>query len=296
MNVTIAGIEDGKVFSSISVNGNNGNVQTNTIISGVSYSFVMPAENVTVEVALTTEQSATTPTSSGGGGGGGGGGSTGEKAENIALKDVSSVFVGKDLTRFDFKDPANDIQYIEYTSLKNSGTITATVEVLKSRSIFASSSPEGVVYRHINIWLGKTGYATESNIKDPTIVFRVGNTWVSSNNIDPSSIALNRYADNAWNRLPTEQTGSDADYMYFRAITPGFSPFAITGESFENEATLHSTPEALFSTSADSGVSAPNGSVESKTDASRPEKALPALSVTVTMLILSLTCFLLRRQ
>ncbi|MDK2834750.1 MAG: hypothetical protein PWR29_223 [Methanolobus sp.] len=297
VNVTIAGIEAGKRFSSISVTGDSGTVQTSTISPGASYSFVMPAENVTVAVALTAEQSTVTPTTSGGGGGGGGGGSTGEKAENIELKDVSSVFVGKDLVRFDFKNPNNDVQYIEYISLKNAGTITATVEVLKSRSVFAGSLPEGVVYRHINIWLGKTGYATESNIRNPIIVFRVDNNWVSSNNIDPASIALNRYADNAWNRLPTEQTGSDADHLYFKATTPGFSPFAITGESFPDETTLHSTSEATFSTGlAGSDGGTLNSSDDSKTDADRPEKTLPALSVTVAMLIFSLACFLFREQ
>lgn len=297
VNLTIAGIEAGKRFSSISVTGDSGTVQTSTISPGASYSFVMPAENVTVAVALTAEQSTVTPTTSGGGGGGGGGGSTGEKAENIELKDVSSVFVGKDLVRFDFKNPDNDVQYIEYISLKNAGTITATVEVLKSRSVFAGSLPEGVVYRHINIWLGKTGYATESNIRNPIIVFRVDNNWVSSNNIDPASISLNRYADNAWNRLPTEQTGSDADHLYFKATTPGFSPFAITGESFPDETTLHSTSEATFSTgSARSDGGTLNSSDDSKTDADRPEKTLPALSVTVAMLIFALACFLFREQ
>lgn len=293
VNVTIAAIEGGKKFSSISVTGNSGDVQASTISSGVSYSFVMPAGNVTVTVALTAEQFTATPTTSGGGGGGGGG-STGEKAENIELKDVSSTFVGKDLVRFDFKNPDNDVQYIEYISLKNAGTITATVEVLKSRSVFAGSPPEGVVYRHINIWLGKTGYATEANIREPRIVFRIDNNWVSSNNIDPASIALNRYADNAWNRLPTEQTGSDADYLYFRATTLGFSPFAITGESLPDEAALHSTSDALFSTDpAESGGDVLDGSA---TDGNQPEKTLPALSVTVALLIVSFACFLRRKQ
>jgi PGF-pre-PGF domain-containing protein len=296
VNVTIAGIEAGKKFSSISVAGNSGTVQTNTIISGVSYSFVMPAENVTVEVALTTEQSATTPTTSGGGGGGGGG-STGEKVENILLKDVSSVFVGKDAVRFDFKNPGSDIQYIEYTSLKNSGTITATIEMLKNRSTFAISSPEGTVYRHVNIWVGKTGYATEANIINPAIVFRVDNNWINSNNIDPASINLNRYSDGAWSKLPTEQTGSDAHFLYFRAATPGFSPFAITGESFENESTLHSTSEALFSTdSPENRVGALDGSSDPKANGAQAERTLPVLSVIVTLIIVLLACFLLRKQ
>ncbi|WP_292465459.1 PGF-pre-PGF domain-containing protein [Methanolobus sp.] len=247
--------------------------------------------------AITVNAVQSPPPATSGGGGGGGGGSTGEKTENILLKDVSSVFVGKDAVRFDFKNPGSDIQYIEYTSLKNSGTITATIEMLKDRSIFAVSSPEGTVYRHVNIWLGKSGYATEANIIDPGIVFRVDNSWISSNNIDPASIILNRYSDGTWSKLPTEQTGSDADFLYFRAATPGFSPFAITGESFENESILHSTSEALFSTdSPENRVGALDDSSDPKANGAQAEKTLPAISVTVTLIIVIFACFLLRKQ
>jgi PGF-pre-PGF domain-containing protein len=265
---------------------------TNTLIT---ISHTESGKSTTQTITVNSAQSP--PPATSGGGGGGGGGSTGEKTENILLKDVSSVFVGKDAVRFDFKNPGSDIQYIEYTSLKNSGTITATIEMLKDRSTFAISSPEGTVYRHVNIWVGKTGYATEANIIDPAIVFRVDNNWISSNNIDPASINLNRYSEGAWSKLSTEQTGSDADFLYFRAATPGFSPFAITGESFENESTLHSTSETLFSTdSAENRVGALDGSSDTKANGAQAERTLPALSVTVTLIIVFFACFLLRKQ
>jgi PGF-pre-PGF domain-containing protein len=124
----------------------------------------------------------------------------------------------------------NDVQYIRYISLKNAGKITATIEVLKNTSDLAVSTAPGITYRNINIWLGKTGYATESNIMDPVIGFRVNRTWVLENSIDACSISLNRYSGGSWEELTTEQTGSDEDYIYFEAKTPGFSPFAITGK------------------------------------------------------------------
>jgi PGF-pre-PGF domain-containing protein len=278
----------------ITVNPTNGTVlaTTNKL---VTINHTESGKSTTQAITVNSAQSP--PPATSGGGGGGGGGSTGEKTENILLKDVSSVFVGKDAVRFDFKNPGSDIQYIEYTSLKNSGTITATIEMLKDRSTFAISSPEGTVYRHVNIWVGRTGYATEANIIDPVIVFRVDNSWISSNNIDQASIILNRYSDGAWSKLPTEQTGSDADFLYFRAATPGFSPFAITGESFENESTLHSTSEALFSTdSAESRVGALDGSSDPKATGAQAERTLPALSVIVTLIIVLFACFLPRKQ
>ncbi|TGC11367.1 S8 family serine peptidase [Methanolobus halotolerans] len=166
------------------------------------------------------------------GGGGGGGGSTGEDNENIAFKDVLTVYAGKDeLADFDFNDENNDIDYVRYLSLKNAGKITVTIEVLKNTSTFSNSAASGTVYKNINIWIGKTGYATEENIKDPAIGFRVDRKWLLDNGIDQSSIKLQRYSGGAWSKLSTELSGSDDKYLYFEAKTPGFSPFAITGMS-----------------------------------------------------------------
>jgi PGF-pre-PGF domain-containing protein len=130
-------------------------------------------------------------------------------------------------------------------SLKNSGKISTTIEVLKSTSGFAKSAAPGITYRNINIWVGKTGYATEGNIKDPVIGLRVSREWVLDNAIDPYTIRLNRYSGGSWEELVTEQTGSDESYLYFEAKTPGFSPFAITGKRFAL-ATQGGEPDALL--------------------------------------------------
>ncbi|WP_292461525.1 hypothetical protein, partial [Methanolobus sp.] len=50
--VTITDIESGKEFVSIDVDGNSGPVSVTEIIAGANYTFQMPAENVTVTVAL----------------------------------------------------------------------------------------------------------------------------------------------------------------------------------------------------------------------------------------------------
>jgi PGF-pre-PGF domain-containing protein len=241
--------------------------------------------------SVITVTAAKTVSSGGGGGSGGGGsggsGSSGEKTQNIALKDVSSIFVGKGSIKFDFKNPDNDIQYIEYTSLKNSGTITATVEVLKERSTFAASSPKGVIYKHINIWLGKTGYVTETNLESPVIGFRVDKSWIEDEAIDPASVVLNRYSGDKWNVLSTTQTGSDEKYYYYQSETPGFSPFAITGVSLD-EAAVHSTN--------DDEINEHVSFVDLNGTEAQAEKNLPGLPFTVTLLIVSIACFLKRKQ
>ncbi|AFV23192.1 KP-43 peptidase [Methanolobus psychrophilus R15] len=195
-------------------------------------------------ISVTTDQTALV--GSGGGGGGGGGGSSGESAENILFKDVLAVNTMMDtVTAFEFNNEMNDILYVRYLSLKNSGKISTTIEVLKNNSGFAKSGAPDITYRNINIWVGKTGYATESNIKDTVIGFRVSREWVLNNAIDPYTIRLNRYSGGSWEELITEQTGSDDSYLYFEAKTPGFSPFAITGKQFAL-ATQGGEPDALL--------------------------------------------------
>ncbi|WP_256621901.1 PGF-pre-PGF domain-containing protein [Methanolobus chelungpuianus] len=200
---------------------------------GTTCTYSLRAIDFVVNVGEWSNISVTTSQTSSPGSGGGGGGSSGESAENILFKDVLAVNTMKDtVTTFEFDNEVNDIQYIRYLSLKNSGKISTTIEVLKNTSGFAANAAPDLTYRNINIWVGKTGYATENNIMEPVIGFRVSQAWVLSNAIDPYTVKLNRYSGGAWEELATEQTGFDDNYLYFEAKTPGFSPFAITGKQF----------------------------------------------------------------
>jgi PGF-pre-PGF domain-containing protein len=245
--------------------------------------------NVSITVTNTTVSAVTTSSAAGGGGGGGGGGGTTEEFENIAVKDVSSMFVGNDMdVVFEFRNAASDIHYVEYRSLKNAGSISVTVEVLVDKSALVDSLPSGIVYRNINIWVGKTGYAIEENIANPVIGFRVDRNWIENNNIDPDSIVLNRY-NGGWSKLSTRQTDSDANYLYFEATTPGFSPFAITGETQVIESSLNSV-DSQFSPEDSEPMS------NLTAQETKPENTLNAVSGLVSLLILTFVCFLHRKQ
>ncbi len=162
-------------------------------------------------------------------GGGGGGGTSDEEYENIEFKDVSRVYISANTdASFTFSETGNDIQSIKYKALTNAGYISATIEVLKNTSTLVKQAPPGNVYKNMNIWVGKYGYATESNIENPVIGFKVQRSWMQDNRIDESSIKLNRYSDDVWTALPTTRTDEDATFVYFESQTPGFSPFAIT--------------------------------------------------------------------
>jgi PGF-pre-PGF domain-containing protein len=167
--------------------------------------------------------------SSGGGGSSVGGGSS-EAYENIEAKETQRVFVSKhNQIEFLFEKNENDIEYIKYRALKNTGIVSATIEILKDTSTIAGQPPSGIVYKNINMWVGKKGYATEKNMENPVIGFKVEKKWIESNDLEHGSITLNRYYNEEWIPLPTSKTNESASYIYFESQTSGFSPFAITG-------------------------------------------------------------------
>lgn len=229
---------------------------SNVILSDYSGSSLpINVNDAQVTVLKTVSNSTTEETAStGGGGGGSGGGDTGEEAENIGIKEVSKIYVTADTrTTYNFSDSSNPIACISYMSLKNSGFITSTIEVLKDVSSTVSEKPQGLIYRNINIWVGKAGYATENNIDDTRISFNVPKQWMQVNNIGTSSIHLNRYHDGKWSPLETYLIAEDEDFFIFEAKTPGFSPFSITATVpvNEEEETEHVTEDAGVPTKAE---------------------------------------------
>ncbi len=64
------------------------------------------------------------------------------------------------------------------------------------------------------------------------INFQVLRSWIEENNIDERTILLNRY-NGGWISLPTVKIDDDGEFSGFRADTPEFSYFAITGERME---------------------------------------------------------------
>nr|WP_321419072.1 PGF-pre-PGF domain-containing protein [uncultured Methanomethylovorans sp.] len=241
-NSTVASINSSTGYFSALVEGiTDITVKAGTMSSTVSINVINPGNSTGTnessevitneeEVQEETTSSASSRSSSGGsGGGGGGGGTSGENIANVLAKDSKTVFISMDKDiRYEFTEEKNNIGYIEFTPLKNSGKITAVVEVLKRRSSFTKEDTPGMVYQNMNIWVGKTGFATESNIANPIVGFKVEKSWMANNNIDKETIRLYRYNADTWNELETKNTDEDDKYMYFESQTPGFSPFAIS--------------------------------------------------------------------
>jgi len=196
----------------------------------------------TVKVAKETTSSGSSGSSSSGSGsssgsrsksssGGGVGGGSPEPAKNVKAKELSQVFItsGK-FIEFEFPNNATAIVSLSFNSKKTVGKTTTIVEMLKNKSTLTPDAPKGEVYNYLNIWVGNGGYGSDAgNLENAVINFRVEKSWVQDKGVDKSSIILSRYNDKKWNELPTSLSGEDSKYLYFKAETAGFSPFAITG-------------------------------------------------------------------
>ena len=194
-------------------------------------------DNTTFETGMYSLEVITQiPQTPNGGSSGGGSGGSGEAFENILISETEREYVNKgSVVSYNFDFEGNIVQYLNFTGLKNSGKITAKVEILNNTSTLADSAPSDIVYKNLNIWVGNLDWATSENIDNPIINFKVEKSWVIDNKISKSTISLNRYSDGIWNPLETYRIGEDADYLYFEAKVPGFSPFAVTGKKAVGE-------------------------------------------------------------
>jgi len=194
----------------------------------------------TKTATITVLKKTTSSSSSSGSGNSGGSGSASgspEPAKNVKSKELSQVFItsGKAM-KFEFPQNATAIAYLSFDSKKTVGKTTTIVEMLKNKSTLTPDAPTDEVYNYLNIWVGNGGYGSdEDNLENAVACFRVEKAWIQDKGIDKSSIILNRYNDKKWNELPTTLLSEDDKYLYFTAETPGFSPFAITGEATAKE-------------------------------------------------------------
>jgi PGF-pre-PGF domain-containing protein len=83
---------------------------------------------------------------------------------------------------------------------------------------------------------------TDDDISNMTITFSVNKSWIISNNINESTIILQRYTTQ-WERLTTVKTNESDSEISFEAQSTGFSYFAITGEVIKID---EKNPEALI--------------------------------------------------
>ena len=215
--------------NSSKVNSSNGNLSNANV------------SNANVSNANSSTENSSTEESGGGGSSSSSSSSSGsgvvsrEPATNIYAKElVTRSIMGGYPVRFDFVENVTCITYIEFDPIMTFKKTTTIAEVLKNRSVLVPKSSPGKIYKYVNIWVGNKGAGLPTSLKNGFVGFKVEKAWIEDKNINESLVTLQLY-DKGWQPLHTEKVREDDNYVYFKAETPGYSSFAITEYSGQEE-------------------------------------------------------------
>lgn len=163
--------------------------------------------------------------SSGGGGGGGGGApASSEDFNNIEAREVREMAVyAKSASTYLFKS-ADPVMVVAFESSSSENAVPVAVEVLKNRSKFIGENAPGKLYKYFNVFVGTSGFSRK--VSNGVVAYRVNNSWLAENNIDPADISLYKWRG-TWVKLDTEIAENRSNYTYYASLTGNFSSFAI---------------------------------------------------------------------
>jgi len=88
----------------------------------------------------------------------------------------------------------------------------------------AARPPADEIYEYVDISLY---WADQRKISNAEIVFTIPAAWLEDHSVIPEDVRLMRYVNSVWQSLETEVIDDGGGMYRFRAITPGFSTFAI---------------------------------------------------------------------
>lgn len=144
---------------------------------------------------------------------------------------------------------ANTPETAEFTGLAvNSIEFTVSEEIsnakisVKEAELPSSTiAPQGEVKSYIEIDAPKL----VGKLKEAKIKFSVEKKWLEENGFAADEVVLQRFADNAWRELTTSKLSEDSSKVYYEAVTPGFSLFAITAKKAVEEEVVEEVKEEI---------------------------------------------------
>jgi len=221
-----------KSWSTVAVYNITCNVTDNSTLYYNASETNSNTSTITVSAAPTTITTSTTPPS----------GSSGTPVKKVTKKAKTWTKITPGVaTIMKIDDPEIGLKIINITVKNPAQTVTITVTKLDKQPATIVHTVSGKVYKYIEI---EARNLEDENIDEAKIQFPVNKSWISKNNIDETTIALNRYHDKKWEKLPTQKVDEDDDYNYYEAETPGFTTFAVTGEEKVTTAITTTIPPA----------------------------------------------------
>lgn len=174
-----------------------------------------------IEYTCSTSSSGTTTDDDSSSGGGGGDSSSGLSKSWVSISAGSTAVMS-------VSSSSVDVTEIIFKVTQALSRAKITVSKLSGKPSGTSSISSGSVYQYVSI---TPENITNDKITSATISFRVNSTWMSSNAINSSTIALFRYSDSQWAAIPTHYISTSGGFATYLAETPGFSYFAIVGNA-----------------------------------------------------------------
>ncbi|MBP2146761.1 PGF-pre-PGF domain-containing protein [Methanofollis sp. W23] len=242
-------------------------------------------DTLTRESYITVTTQSTRRSSSGGGGGG--------TSSNVGVR---SGLNSGDSVVFTFKGLG--VSEVKVTAADRIDGIRLSLKK-------ASDEPEGLetaVYQYL---LADMTYAMEDDIEEIVFSFDVLKSWLKDHDAGAGDIVLWWYDDETWQPLRTEVVKETNTRVYYQAVSPGFSYFAIAvGEGMTiipegalsesgldaEETTVPEEPETT-----DSVLSEPTGNVTTTETTAQP--ASPGVvGVVLALLAVGLVVLFVRRR
>ena len=157
--------------------------------------------------------------------GGGGGGLMPTSSNKTFTKSWTKITPGN-VTIIKLNRKEIGIHEIQINVINQANNVKITVTKLDGMPASVTHEVTGRIYQYIEI---DATNMDDEKIDNATIQFKVEKTWINQNQINKSTVALNRYT-NRWTKLVTKMLREDNEYVYFESDTPGFSNYAITGD------------------------------------------------------------------
>ncbi len=192
-----------------------------------------------VNITLVAETPPSPPPDGGGGGGGGSsGGTVSSETQNMGTIEPGVEKTAKFLL-------SSTLNVMEVGVITDEAATDVSVKVSSSSKPSGSSSVisalDGSVYKYLDI---DATNLQDSIITSATVKFKIPESWIDSNGIDPDEVYMYRYSGGAWSKLATIYLSTDGTWHYYKSTSPGFSTFAIVGYYYSDrdmEPTLYTT-------------------------------------------------------
>jgi len=229
--------------------------------------------NSTKSNETTDPVTTTTTTSTSGGSGSSAGAST----------KVNQIFAGLDKGQHTMNIVSSAIAFTRMIFTVNKQINTSVLMSVENKDILSDMKElENIVYQYLKV---EKSVLKEDDITTVVFKFRVDNTWLNNNNVDPGTITLYRYTTK-WDKLSTKRLSEDSSFVYYEATSPGLSYFGISG--VENPVVETSGNETSQNDTTPTGDVVKDDSPEEETPAILSDTKKKKISFVIPFIVITL--------